>query len=105
LKLLNFKYKIDFRATELANDQRNAELDDSQNYAVDQNLQYLQKVVGKNFDFDELKGWVTHSLKHGYKGLGFQKAMRCIVKAIKTDSFTRPYSLKDNYLESSEVAL
>ena len=100
----NCKYKIDFRATEMANDVRNDELDDSQIYAIDHNLQYLKKVVGKKFDVDELKGWVTHSLKYGYKGLGFQKAMRCIVKAIKTDSFTRPYSLKDNYLESSEVA-
>ena len=92
------KYEIDFRATEMANDERSAELDDSQNYAVDHNLKYLQKRVGKRFDFDELKGWVTHSLKYGYKGLGFQKAIRCIVKAIKEDKYTRPYSLKASYL-------
>jgi DNA-binding Lrp family transcriptional regulator len=94
------KYEIDFRATEFANDERKAELDDSQNYAVYHNLKYLQKKVGKRFDFDELKGWVTHSLKYGYKGLGFQKTIRCIVKAIKEDKYTRPYSLKAHYLEA-----
>ena len=92
------KYEIDFRATEMANDDRCSTLDDSQTYAVDHNLKYLQKKVGKRFDFDELKGWVTHSLKHGYKGLGFQKAIRCIVKAIKEDKYTKPYSLKASYL-------
>ena len=92
------KYEIDFRATEMANDERSIELDDTQVYAVDHNLKYLQKRVGKRFDFDELKGWVTHSLKYGYKGLGFQKAIRCIVKAIKEDKYTRPYSLKASYL-------
>ena len=92
------KYEIDFRATEMANDERSIELDDTQVYAVDHNLKYLQKRVGKRFDFDELKGWVTHSLKYGYKGLGFQKAIRCIVKAIKEDKYTKPYSLKASYL-------
>jgi DNA-binding MarR family transcriptional regulator len=94
------KYEIDFRATEMANDERSTTLDDTQTYAVDHNLKYLQKRVGKRFDFDELKGWVTHSLLHGYKGLGFQKAIRCIVKAIKEDKYTRPYSLKAHYLEA-----
>ena len=95
------KYEIDFRATEMANDERSSSLDDSQTYAVEHNLKYLQKRVGKRFDFDELKGWVSHALLHGYKGIGFQKAIRCIVKAIKEDKFTRPYSFNANYLQEA----
>ena len=92
------KYDIDFNSTELANDDRFEELDKSQQYAVEHNLKYLQKFKGKQFDMTEMKQWVSHSLTCGYKGLGFKKAIRCIVKAIKDDRYTRPWSLKVSYV-------
>jgi uncharacterized protein with gpF-like domain len=91
------KYDIDFNSTELANDDRLEKLDKSQEYAIENNLKYLQKFKGKQFDMIEMKQWVSHSLACGYKGLGFKKAIRCIVKSIKDDKYTRPWSLKPNY--------
>jgi hypothetical protein len=91
------KYNIDFNSTELANDDRLDELDKSQQYAIEHNLKYLQNFKGKQFDMSEMKQWVSHSLTCGYKGLGFKKAIRCIVKSIKDDKYTRPWSLKANY--------
>jgi hypothetical protein len=90
-------YEIDYRAIDLANDETLEVLDESQEYAIDHNLLYLQKHVGKRFDFNELKSWVKHALLSGYKGAGFKKALRSIVWLIKNDKFTRPYSLKANY--------
>jgi len=92
------KYNIDFNSTELANDDRLDELDKSQQYAIEHNLKYLQNFKGKRFDMTEMKQWVSHSLTCGYKGLGFKKAIRCIVRAIKDDKYTRPWSLKSVYL-------
>lgn len=97
-KIEKRKYEIDYNAIKLASNERLSELDISQTYAVDHILKYLKKRVGKWFDFDELKQWVIISLKNGYEGLGFQDALRCIVKAIKEDNYTRPYSLRTNYL-------
>jgi hypothetical protein len=92
------KYNIDFNSTELANDDRLDELDKSQQYAIEHNLKYLQNFKGKRFDMSEMTQWVSHSLTCGYKGLGFKKAIRCIVRAIKDDKYTRPWSLKSAYL-------
>jgi DNA-binding MarR family transcriptional regulator len=91
------KYDIDFNSTELADDDRLEELDKSQQYAIEHNLKYLQKFKGKQFDMSEMKQWVSHSLICGYKGLGFKKAIRCIVKSIKDDKYTRPWSLHAKY--------
>jgi DNA-binding MarR family transcriptional regulator len=91
------KYDIDFNSTELANDDRLEKLDKSQEYAIENNLKYLQKFKGKQFDMIEMKQWVSHSLACGYKGLGFKKAIRCIVKSIKDDKYTRPWSLRAKY--------